>query len=394
MSDVLIRCENVSKRFCRDLRKSLWYGVKDIAREVIFDRTRRLPASSSDVQLRPNEFWANKDISFEVKRGECLGLIGHNGAGKTTLLKMLNGLIKPDTGRIEMRGKIGALIALGAGFNPILTGRENILVNGAILGMSKRQIADRLEEIVDFAELAEFIDTPVRNYSSGMQVRLGFAVSAVLIKPDVLLLDEVLAVGDAPFRFKCVSALAKLMDSSAVILVSHDMAHVGRIASQFLHLSGGQTASSGAGAIDEYFNSSEQLSRGNESSVNCKPPILHGVVRAPDSLKYGVDLSIEISLYTDQPVPSADFRIVIFSNSLTLLAEFDTRNSARSFALEVGRNNIQIDIPRCHFGNGIYYIDVICHDRNLVHQLFWSRHQNRLVVHGAPTTGSFALLSG
>jgi lipopolysaccharide transport system ATP-binding protein len=226
MSDVLIRCENVSKRFCRDLRKSLWYGVKDIAREVIFDQTGRLPASSADVQLRPNEFWANKDISFEVKRGECLGLIGHNGAGKTTLLKMLNGLIKPDTGRIEMRGKIGALIALGAGFNPILTGRENIFVNGAILGMSKRQIADRLEEIVDFAELAEFIESPVGNYSSGMQVRLGFSV-ATIFDPNILIIDEVLAVGDVRFRVKCSQRLKTVRENGcAVVLVSHNLTDI------------------------------------------------------------------------------------------------------------------------------------------------------------------------
>ena len=122
------------------------------------------------------------DVSFELKRGECLGLIGRNGAGKTTLLKMLNGLIKPDHGRIEMRGRVGALIALGAGFNPILTGRENIYVNGAVLGLTKREIDEKIEDIIDFAEIREFIDSPVQSYSSGMQVRLGFAVATALIR--------------------------------------------------------------------------------------------------------------------------------------------------------------------------------------------------------------------
>ncbi|MEJ2452284.1 MAG: ATP-binding cassette domain-containing protein, partial [Gammaproteobacteria bacterium] len=131
MGETLIKVESLSKKFCRDLKKSMWYGMCDIGNELLGRR------HGIDGELRPEEFWAVKDINFELKRGECLGLIGHNGAGKTTLLKMLNGLIKPDQGRIEMRGKVGALIALGAGFNPILTGRENTYVNAAVLGMSK-----------------------------------------------------------------------------------------------------------------------------------------------------------------------------------------------------------------------------------------------------------------
>jgi lipopolysaccharide transport system ATP-binding protein len=141
------------------------------------------------------------DVSFELKRGQCLGLIGRNGAGKSTLLKMLNGLIKPDKGRIEMRGRVAALIELGAGFNPILTGRENIYNNAAILGFKKKETDHLLGDIIAFSEMEEFIDTPVQYYSSGMKVRLSFAVAAFL-KPDVLILDKVLAVGDAGFRIK------------------------------------------------------------------------------------------------------------------------------------------------------------------------------------------------
>lgn len=204
-SDTLIRCENLSKKFCRDLKRSLWYGLTSSTANLFGNHC------SDSAKLREGEFWANNDISFELKRGECLGLIGKNGAGKTTLLKMLNGLIKPDIGRIEMRGRIGALIALGAGFNPVLTGRENIYVNSSILGISKREVRARFDEIVEFSELCDFIDTPVRNYSSGMSVRLGFAVAVVLMKPDVLLLDEVLAVGDAAFRAKCLNRIIELL---------------------------------------------------------------------------------------------------------------------------------------------------------------------------------------
>ena len=222
MNDTLIKVEGVSKRFCRSLGKSLWYGMRDLGNEILGHR------HGDSGELRDEEFWALRDVSFELKRGECLGLIGRNGAGKTTLLRLLNGLIKPDTGRIEIRGRVGALIALGAGFNPILTGRENIHVNASVLGLSKREIDAKIDEIIDFAEIGEFIDAPVQSYSSGMQVRLGFAVATAL-EPDVLLLDEALSVGDAAFRGKCFNRIVRLMDNCAVVFVSHAMAQIGRV---------------------------------------------------------------------------------------------------------------------------------------------------------------------
>lgn len=198
-------------------------------------------------ELREDEFWAVRDVSFEVKRGECLGLIGRNGAGKTTLLRMLNGLIKPDKGRIEMRGRVGALIALGAGFNPILTGRENIYVNGSVLGLSKKEIGDKIEEIIDFAEIHEFIDAPVQSYSSGMQVRLGFAVASSL-EPDILILDEILAVGDAGFKSKCFNRIGRLIKQCAVIFVTHSMHQLYRISSNVIVMEKGTVIKHGPAA--------------------------------------------------------------------------------------------------------------------------------------------------
>mgnify|MGYP001055443299 CR=1 FL=1 len=225
-SDVLIKVNNVSKKFCRDFKKSLWYGLKDTASDIFRLGAEPEAECNSLPPLRPSEFWANQNVSFEVKRGECLGLIGHNGAGKTTLLKMLNGLMKPDTGSIEMRGRIGALIALGAGFNPILTGRENVYINGSILGLHKKEIDAKLVDIVDFAEIEDSIDAPVRTYSSGMQVRLGFAVAAFM-NPDILIIDEVLAVGDMSFRRKCQGFIKRLQENgTAMIFVSHAMGQV------------------------------------------------------------------------------------------------------------------------------------------------------------------------
>jgi ABC-type polysaccharide/polyol phosphate transport system ATPase subunit len=224
--DVLIKVDNVSKKFCRDFKKSLWYGLKDTAADIFRFGAEPDAERNALPLLRPSEFWANQNVSFEVKRGECLGLIGHNGAGKTTLLKMLNGLIKPDTGSIKMRGRIGALIALGAGFNPILTGRENIYVNGLILGFHKEEIDAKLDEIIAFAEVEDAIDAPIRTYSSGMQVRLGFSVAAFM-NPDILIIDEVLAVGDMRFRKKCQGFIKRLQaNGTAIILVSHGMGQI------------------------------------------------------------------------------------------------------------------------------------------------------------------------
>ena len=231
-AEVLVKVEGLSKKFCKDLKTSLWYGVKDLVSGITGSQANR--------PLRDKEFWAVKDISFELRRGECLGLIGHNGAGKSTLLKILNGLINPDEGSVTMRGRVGALIELGAGFNPILTGRENIYNNGAVLGFTRKEIDAKVEEIIDFSEIREFIDMPVQNYSSGMKVRLGFSVAAQM-EPDVLIIDEVLAVGDLGFYFKCLNKIGELIPKTAIIYVSHNMPQVARICTKILLLDKGKS---------------------------------------------------------------------------------------------------------------------------------------------------------
>jgi lipopolysaccharide transport system ATP-binding protein len=246
--EVLVKVEGLSKKFCKDLKTSLWYGVKDLLSGV--------RGSSGLKTLRAKEFWAVKDINFELRRGECLGLIGHNGAGKSTLLKILNGLINPDAGKVIIKGRVGALIELGAGFNPILSGRENIYNNGAILGFTRKEIDGKLEEIITFAELEEFIDMPVQHYSSGMKVRLGFAVAAQM-DPDVLIIDEVLAVGDLGFILKCFKTIDTILPHTAVIFVSHNMPMVSRICSQIILMNHGCAQFQGddvGKGIDLYYN--------------------------------------------------------------------------------------------------------------------------------------------
>ncbi|KMQ63669.1 ABC superfamily ATP binding cassette transporter, ABC protein [Chryseobacterium sp. BLS98] len=256
--EVLVSVQNVSKKFSKNLKSSLKYGASDIIRSTL--------GLSINKELRPQEFWAVKDVSFELARGECIGLIGHNGAGKSSLLKVLNGLYAPDKGQIVMKGKIGALIELGAGFNPILTGRENIYNNASILGFTKKEVEEKIQSIIDFSEINDFIDTPVQNYSSGMKVRLGFAVAAHL-EPDILIIDEVLAVGDLGFVLKCFSKIDELLPHTAVIFVSHSMPMVSRICNEIILMDHGKVEYQGkeiGKGIQLYYN---KFSNNSENKV-------------------------------------------------------------------------------------------------------------------------------
>jgi lipopolysaccharide transport system ATP-binding protein len=270
--DVLVAVEGVGKKFCRSLKKSLWYGIADIASDAN-PLSRGARSGPGSHELRPDEFWAVKEVSFQLKRGECLGLIGHNGAGKTTLLKMLNGLIKPDRGRIEMRGRVGALIALGAGFNPILSGRENIYVNASVLGMTRAEIERHMDTIIDFAEMRDFIDAPVQGYSSGMAVRLGFSI-AVHCETDILLLDEVLAVGDMGFRAKCFNKLGELRQTGkGFILVSHDMMQITRFCGTVLYMRRGEVASQGPSSDGVAMYIKDMMEHAGGESVGSGPRV-------------------------------------------------------------------------------------------------------------------------
>lgn len=239
MSDrTSVAVEQVSKKLCRSLRRSMFYGIQDIARET-------LGLSSGNDCLRDDEFWAIDNISFTLSPGDCLGIIGANGAGKSTLLKMINGIIWPDRGHIRLKGRVGSLIEVGAGFHPQLSGRENIYINGAILGLSRHEITKCFEKIVDFAELSDFIDSPVKQYSSGMYVRLGFSI-AIHAFPDILLLDEILAVGDEAFRRKCIDRMEKYIKQGGIIvLVTHDLNIVRRFCSTAIWLNEGQIKKDG-----------------------------------------------------------------------------------------------------------------------------------------------------
>jgi lipopolysaccharide transport system ATP-binding protein len=237
--DVVLSVNGVSKKFCRDLKRSLFYGVQDIASELVGLR-------GSQLELRKQEFLALKDVSFQLRRGEALGLVGKNGSGKSTLLRIIAGLIKPDAGTVEVSGRVAPLIALGAGFNPLLTGRENIYANMAILGLSKKEIDQQFDEVIEFAEIGDAIDSPVQCYSSGMAARLGFAC-AINTNPDILIIDEVLAIGDIKFRSKCYRKLDELRKRQiAFVMVSHDLEAIYAVCKTAHYINNGTLNASGA----------------------------------------------------------------------------------------------------------------------------------------------------
>jgi lipopolysaccharide transport system ATP-binding protein len=356
-NDTLISVQSVSKKFCRHLKRSLWYGVQDIGAELL--------GRAKKPELRKHEFWAVNDVSFELKRGECLGLIGHNGAGKSTLLKMLNGLIKPDTGKITMKGRIGALIELGTGFNPILTGRENVYNNGAVLGFTKKEIDKKFDSIIDFAEIGDFIDTPVQNYSSGMKVRLGFAVASHM-EPDVLLIDEVLAVGDMGFVMKCFNRVDQILQNTAVIFVSHSMPLIFRISSKLIFMDKGIVQFCGdnvSKGIDLYYSKFNFIpSFKATEDIEIKSISINDNLVTSDGNPIKVErlknLKFEFEFRIDVKHPNPEISLAIYDKELRAVAQFVNENSFK-IKNQTGIINMCVEIPRILFSKGIYSLTVV-----------------------------------
>jgi lipopolysaccharide transport system ATP-binding protein len=263
MSDVVIRAQGLGKKYLIGHQTS---NERYVALRDVMARTAKGFVRSAHEMLRGRqlvagdqieEFWALRDVNFEIKRGEVVGVIGRNGAGKSTLLKVLSRITEPSSGRIEIKGRVASLLEVGTGFHPELSGRENIFLNGAILGMTRQEIKRKFDEIVNFAEIEKFLDTSVKRYSSGMYVRLAFAVAAHL-EPEILVVDEVLSVGDADFRNKCLVKMREVTNRGRTILfVSHDISAVTSLCSRGMLLSSGQIAFIGTveSAIDKYARS-------------------------------------------------------------------------------------------------------------------------------------------
>jgi lipopolysaccharide transport system ATP-binding protein len=356
----VVTVEQVSKKYCRRLSHSLWYGMVDLATELTAQSGNR------DLRLRHAEFLAVDDVSFELRPGECIGLIGHNGAGKSTLLKMLNGLVRPDKGKITMRGRVGALIELGAGFSPILTGRENIYINGAVLGFTKSEIDAKFDEIVDFAELDDAIDAPVQTYSSGMYVRLGFAVAAQL-NPDIFLIDELLAVGDTAFRMKCFQHLLDMKNAGkSILVVSHNMIDINRVCDRVVVLAGGKKIFDGdvSAGIATY----EGLSRmrghtarphdANAAAWIDTVRLFDSAGKPRDVYSTGEDLLAEVTLSAKQKVVNARLIVHVMTPSLGTLGSFASPHKGFAFDIDPPGSVLRFRMPKLPLLIGSYNLMV------------------------------------
>jgi len=366
MSNTVVQATGISKKFCRSLRRAVSYGVIDIGRNTI-----GLSARSN--HLRPGEFWAVDEVSFELRRGEVLGIVGVNGSGKSTILKMLNGLIMPDRGRIEVSGRVSALIEVGAGFHPMLTGRENIYINGAILGMPRREIDRRFDSIVEFSGVADAIDTPLKFYSSGMYVRLGFAVAAHL-ETDALLVDEVLAVGDAEFRTRCYRKIAELLhDGVAIAFVSHNLIDLQRLCARSIWLNEGQIEDEGdtMKVLGGYAEHVDRITLQRSVFENEHGPQTYRdgarltAVRFLDSQGAECDtfcsgncFRVVLGFETDQPDEALTFTFSFRSGDGAVYSAYCSAYD--NFSLIPGRRTgtIELRIPELSLAPGVYSISV------------------------------------
>lgn len=368
-TDILIKVEGLSKKFCSNLNRSLIYGFRDMA--------SAFSAKSENLELRKDEFWALRDINFEVKRGECLGLVGHNGAGKSTLLKLLNGLIRPDAGRIEINGSVGALIELGAGFSPFLSGRENVYINGSILGLSKSEIDKKYDEIVEFAELKDFMDMPVQNYSSGMKVRLGFAIAAQ-VNPDILLIDEVLAVGDMGFTLKCFNQMDKLLKNTAIILVSHSIPQVARMATKLCVLDKGNSMFIGndvSDGINLYYSRFGNKILNVESNNNATLEKIwiereDGLVEKINEnfiVPSGMSINVFLKIKTFIKIKTPEIYLAFYDREQRNFAEVNNfPNNVSANSLEPGDEIIyKVNFGPMNFAQGLFSITVALGENNV-----------------------------
>jgi len=396
MSDLAIRVEGLGKLYHIGIRQERYYTLRDTLTERLIWPFRKfsslfsrdgshytyvdpyLPSlSSRHSPLEPSTIWALKDVSFEVKEGEVIGIIGRNGAGKSTLLKILSRITDPTEGYAEIRGRVGSLLEVGTGFHPELTGRENIYLNGAILGMGKTEIECRFDEIVAFSEVERFIDTPVKHYSSGMRVRLAFAVAAHL-ETEVLLVDEVLAVGDAAFQKKCLGKMGDVASRGRTVLfVSHSMQAISQLCPSTILLRDGKVASQErtAQVIEQYLSWDSNKSAEAVWSFREAPGTSIAKLRSVRALNQKNDVCF--TMWMNEPIIlKAEFWILRRARvevSLHLYNQqgfclFATGNfhepTWRGIEREPGLYACACIIPKHFLNEGLHYVNVYLHHSN------------------------------
>jgi ABC-type polysaccharide/polyol phosphate transport system ATPase subunit len=373
----VIEVESVSKRYSRSLKRSLWYGIEDIGKEVV-------GRGQYADKLRPSEFWALRDVSFGVQRGETVGLIGHNGAGKTTLLKLINGLIKPTAGRICVHGSIRALIALDAGFNPILTGRENVKVASTLLGMKEHEIDQRLGQIVEFSEIGDFIDAPVRSYSTGMVARLGFSI-AVHTQPDILLVDEVLAVGDINFAIKCHRKIKEFRDNGgSIVLVSHNAYSIRSNCDRVVWIEHGEVQE--IGPTEEVCDAYEAAAARQDATATVADygdgTVTLVALRHPHAIDSGEPFTVEIELEVSRPLerPIVQLSFSTLTGQVVVANSSDADADGAGVGLKLGRNVLHLRYDELPLSRGTYGINVVLADGTINNQALAALNRSEFEV--------------
>ena len=380
-----LKFEHVSKRY--RIRQEADDGG---ARHPVVRKLRAL-------RTRANDFWAVRDVSFEVRRGEALGIIGHNGAGKSTILKLLSSITAPTSGEITINGRLSALIEVGSGFHPELTGRENIFLNGSILGMGRREIATKLDSIIEFAGLHQFIDTPVKRYSSGMFVRLGFSIAAHL-DPDILLLDEVLAVGDATFQAKCVQRINELKRAGkTIVFISHDLDAVEKLCDRVLLLQRGAVVASGPAheVIAEYQGTATKFVPSappgyNVTSLLRKVTInslafFDSVGREASAFRTGEPLTARLEYEAHEAVSEIVFEVFFYGQDGSLHSQLTTAQDGRRMSLQPGAGAVEFVCPALGLQPGTYVIDATIDNHDWQYQCATLR----VAAGKAPRRGAF-----
>jgi lipopolysaccharide transport system ATP-binding protein len=385
MSDAIITVENLSKAYLVGHQTGPQGRSRYVAlRDVIGSEVRRFARKTIDAargrQLLQGdeieEFWALKDVSFEVKRGEVLGIIGRNGAGKSTLLKILSRITEPTRGRITLRGRVASLLEVGTGFHPELTGRENIFLNGAILGMTRGEILKKFDEIVDFAGIEKFLDTPVKRFSSGMYVRLAFAVAAHL-EPEIMIVDEVLAVGDAEFQQKCLGKMSAVAhEDRTVLFVSHNMSAIQTLTQRCMLLQQGGIALLGTpkDVVNEYLTQPYETGggktndldafrryRNHDAQVKIVGIGVNGSSRNANGVPtvvLGTELTIEIHLDVRQRLHMAEVVIVLKTSQGENVVVLDSFDHNFGLFLDPGQSLIRVKLGDLPLAPGRYCVDV------------------------------------
>ena len=353
MSDFAFEMNTVSKKF----RKG---EIHDSLRDLIPAMFGRFLKGKGINSLDANEFWALKDISFQVNKGEALGIIGSNGAGKSTMLKLISRIMKPTTGEIKVNGTLSALIEVGAGFHGDLTGRENIFLNGTILGMKKENIMRKFDEIVEFSGLADFIDTPVKRYSSGMYARLGFSVAAH-VDPEILIVDEVLSVGDYTFQNKCIEKMRSVFNSGATLLfVSHNLKAVANLCHRCILLDHGRIIKDGPSAdvVRYYMNPDEWVSEVHDKKEAYISNMSLKSGRGNDFLfDTGEKVFLETEITGNVVCNNLSLSVALTDEENTLIFDTSTqRLYDTTFSLEPGQKRKVVFELNLHLAPGTYHI--------------------------------------